>query len=192
MRNFPDVHILLDDAADQRRLSEAVYTQNRRSKGFAQFVGDLGERKTIEALRVLGVTHEIVVARKGQRGFDLTIKGRDGRRNTLVQVKTSTFLDEVQGIFKNLAFDLAIIVDIGVAIVDRPVTYSASLEYPYQPFIDFYLLTRDDVRTNAIVNKAGAFIYGLKDLRRSSLSKMQHFRGLPDHKNRWDLLLEAI
>jgi hypothetical protein len=98
----------------------------------------------------------------------------------------------VQGIFKNLDFDVALIVDLGIAIVDRPPKYAASAACPYQPPIDFYVLSRDQVRDNAIVNRAGHFIYGFKDPSRSERIRTQHYRGLPGHRNRWDILLEGL
>jgi hypothetical protein len=70
----------------------------------------------------------------------------DGRR---LVVKGATYLDWVSAIFKDLNFDLALIVDLGIAIQDRPVQYRDVRLYPYSPSVDFYVVPRDVIEANA-------------------------------------------
>jgi hypothetical protein len=167
----------------QIRFAEAIRTQDRSSNGFSKVVQEAGETAVLTALRLLFPTLSVEQMPEGHKGFDILLDGR-----LRVQVKASTMIDEVQGIFSNYDFDIAVIVDLGIAIRERPEKYNDKSSYPYSESIGFFVLPRDVV----IANTIGKYIYGLKNQQLIQRTRRQFFRELPRWENRWDLLVDML
>jgi hypothetical protein len=171
----------------QIRFAEAVRTQDRRSNSFSKVVKEAGETAVLTALRLLFPALSVEQMPEGNKGFDILLDGR-----IRVQVKASTMIDEVQGIFGNYDFDVAVIVDLGIAIRERPEKYNDRSSYPYSDSIGFFVLPRDVVIANVITNAGGKYIYGLKGQQLIQRTRRQFFRELPQWENRWDILVDML
>src|SRR3546814_525185 len=143
----------------QAPFARAVATQDRRSNGFAGLVKQAGEELAAEAIEMAVPGCAAALQNANHPGYDILVSSGASGGQARIQVKASTFIDEVQGIFKNFEFDAAIIVDLGIAIRERPHKYCDKISFPFEEFVSFYVIGVGDVRSNVISNRGGSYIY---------------------------------
>lgn len=97
-------------------------------------------------------------------------------------------IDEVQGIFRNFDFDVAVIVDLGIAIRERPSAYRDLVSFPFDPHVAFYIMPTDEVEKNVISNRGGHYIYWIKDPVRAARTATKHYRQFPEWRDRWEIV----
>jgi len=123
-------------------------------------------------------------------GYDLLA---DGIR---VQVKGCSLFNYIQGIYKNMEFDISIIVDIGSAIKRRPEKYSNTEKYPLDNAPSIFVFSQNDIARNLFYNKNSPnvnFVFAKKNKEAHAISVEKGlYKDFYLHKNRSDIVNQCI
>jgi hypothetical protein len=140
-------------------------------------------------------------ARRNMPGYDILVAD-----HLRIQVKGGTYVDSVgwahtahNPAAADLAFDIEIVVDVGVVLDPRPLgrRNDGRDQVPLKPHVDFYIIPGEVVRSQVgradHINGRGAHLYLYK---RTKKAGDQEYRGqwfeLPTWRNRFDVLEAAL
>lgn len=171
----------------QSPFADMVRSQERGNKVIKSLIDEAAMETSLELLRPLAPAVQVERMSQTHPGYDILVNGR-----VRVQVKGSSYLDWVSGMFGNFDFDIALIVDVACPIRQRHI-YSDRAKYPYNECVQFYVFPRAVVEANAYRKSMKYGLYALKNrkLNEAKTAKLR-FDRFHDYHAAFEHLTNAI